>query len=467
MSGPDLIVRAWRAVTPEGERAVCVAVTGERITAVEPWSDRVDADEVVDLAEDEVLLPGLVDTHVHVNEPGRTRWEGFETATRAALAGGVTAIVDMPLNSIPPTVDVEALAVKKRAAAGKCHVDVGFWGGAVPGNIDDLLPLHEAGVFGFKCFLLDSGVEEFAPLTPAQLPDYLQRLSTVDALMLVHAEDAAVIAAAPSGADPGYPDFLGSRPRAAEHQAIADVLAAVRRTGARAHVLHLSSSDAVPMLREARQAGLRVTVETCPHYLCFDAETIPAGATTFKCCPPIREAANRDRLWAALAAGDIDCVVSDHSPCTPELKGLDAPDFRTAWGGIASLQVALPAVWTEARARGHELTDVVRWMAQGPARLAGLTGKGRLAPGQDADLVAFAPDQRFVVDPGALHHRNKITPYAGRELSGVVRGCWLRGRRTDGGPPRGRFLTRGTGRTAGSREQGAGRTAGSREQGDR
>jgi allantoinase len=438
----DLVVRAERAITPRGEEGVCVGVRDGRIAAVVPLAERLDAAEVLELAADEVLLPGLVDTHVHVNEPGRTEWEGFETATRAAAAGGVTTIVDMPLNSLPPTVDVAALETKKKAADGKCAVDVGFWGGAVPGNRAELRALHEAGVFGFKCFLLDSGVEEFPPLSAAALEIYLREVASFDGLMIVHAEDADEIERAPSRAGGRYADFLRSRPDDAESRAVETVLDAVRRTGARTHVLHLSSAAALPALRGARAEGLPVTVETCPHYLSFEAESIAEGATQFKCCPPIRGAANREELWRALAAGDIDCVVSDHSPCTAELKRLDAGDFALAWGGVSSLQVGLPAVWTGARARGRTLVDVVRWMAEGPARLAGMRTKGRLAVGCDADFSVFAPDQAFVVDPARLHHRNPVTPYAGRQLDGVVRRTWLRGRPV-GEDPRGRFLVRG------------------------
>lgn len=439
----DLVVRAPRAVTPEGESAVCLGITDGQIVVVEPLSARLDADTVLELGDDEVLLPGLVDTHVHVNEPGRTEWEGFESATRAAAAGGVTTLLDMPLNSIPPTVDVVALELKQKAADGKCHVDVGFWGGAVPGNLAELRSLHEAGVFGFKCFLIHSGVDEFPPLSGDELAAYLAELARFDGLMIVHAEDPDAIGRAPEPSGSRYGDFLASRPRDAEDAAIATVIAATRRTGARTHVLHLSSSDALPALRSARSEGLPITVETCPHYLSFDAETILEGATQFKCCPPIREADNREELWRALGAGDIDCVVSDHSPCTPELKRLDVGDFGLAWGGISSLQIGLPAVWTGARARGHGLFDVVRWMAERPARLAGLTRKGRLEVGADADLCVFAPDEAFVVDPAQLHHRNPVTPYAGRSLYGVVRSTWLRGQCLDLSSPRGRFLVRG------------------------
>ncbi|MGZ4623071.1 MAG: allantoinase AllB [Blastococcus sp.] len=438
MSGADVVVRSRRVVLPDGVRPAAVHTRDGRITAVTGFDD-VPGDAVT-LADDEVLLPGLVDSHVHVNEPGRTEWEGFASATRAAAAGGVTTIVDMPLNSIPATVSLEALHVKRQAAKGQVAVDVAFWGGAVPGNIDQLREMHEAGVVGFKCFLPDSGVPEFPPLDDAGLRAALAELATFDGLLIVHAEDGAVLAAAPQPRGPSYAAFLASRPGMAEESAIGQVVAAARDTGARAHIVHLSDADAVPMLRTARAAGVRITVETCPHYLTFAAEAVPDGATSFKCCPPIREASHREALWAALTDGDIDQVVSDHSPCTPDLKLLEAGDFGQAWGGIASLQVALPVVWTGARARGLGLEHVVRWMAEAPARLAGLPGKGAIAVGRDADLVAFAPDERWTV--GALHHRNPVTPYAGRELLGAVRRAWLRGKPADGSPI-GRLLDRG------------------------
>ena len=432
----DLVVRSRRAVTADGERPAAVGVREGVIVEVTGYDAALDAAEEHDLGDD-ALLPGLVDTHVHVNEPGRTQWEGFATATRAAAAGGVTAIVDMPLNSLPPTVDVDALRVKQAAATGQCHVDVGFWGGAIPGNAGALPDLHEAGVFGFKAFLADSGVPEFPPVTPIELA---AALSAVDAQFVVHAEDPFHLHEAASS--PAYPDFLASRPPEAEHAAVRTAIDAARAGGRRVHILHLSAAGALPLIRQARAEGLRVTAETCPHYLALAAERVPAGATEFKCCPPIREAANADLLWAALAAGEITCVVSDHSPCTPDLKRPDTGDFAAAWGGIASVQLGLPVIWTAARARGHSLPDVVSWMARRPADLVGLSRKGRLAVGADADLVAFAPDASFTVDPAALHHRNPVTPYAGQTLTGVVRTTWLRGRPVTGETPHGRFLTR-------------------------
>jgi allantoinase len=435
---PDTVVRARRAVVGGVERPVAVGLRDGRIVAVAAH-DELEADRVVELAADEVLLPGLVDTHVHVNEPGRTEWEGFASATRAAAAGGVTTIVDMPLNSIPPTTTVAALEEKRAAAEGQAWVDVGFWGGAVPDNTADLAGLHEAGVFGFKCFLLDSGVEEFPHLTPPDFATAMAETARLGALMIVHAEDGEAIGECAHGS--AYDGFLASRPDAAEERAIALVIDTARDTGGRAHVVHLSASAAVPALRAARRAGVDVSVETCPHYLHFESGSIPDGATELKCCPPIRDAGNRDRLWSALGDGDIDMVVSDHSPCTADLKRRDTGDFAEAWGGIASLQLGLPVVWTTARERGVPLTDVVRWMATAPARRVGLAGKGEIAVGADADLCVFAPDEPWVVDPARLHHKNAVSAYAGRTLTGTVRQTWLRGAPIDvAADPRGRLI---------------------------
>lgn len=427
MTALDLVIRARRVVGAAGERACAVGVRDGRITAVAPYDADLAATEQVHLADDEVLLSGLVDAHVHVNDPGRTDWEGFTSATRAAAAGGVTTIIDMPLNSIPPTCDVPALEVKRKTAQNQAYVDVGFWGGAIPGNVPDLRPLHDAGVFGFKCFLLHSGVDEFPPLDHAQLQAAMREISAFDGLLIVHAEDAHRIDDAPPPHGATYLDFLHSRPRVAETEAVANVIELARATDCRVHILHVSSSDVLPLLAAARSDGVRITAETCPHYLTFTAEEIPDGATQYKCCPPIREAENRERLWDGLRDGVIDLVVSDHSPSTIELKHLDTGDFGTAWGGIASLQLGLPAVWTEARKRGFTLADVTRWMSQAPAAQVGLRTKGRIEVGYDADLCVLTPDETFVVDPNALQHKNAITPYADRPLTGVVRRTWLRG----------------------------------------
>ncbi|MET8597840.1 allantoinase AllB [Streptomyces althioticus] len=444
MPDVQLVLRSTRVVTPEGTRAASVAVADGTVTAVLPHDAPVpDGARLEDLGDD-VLLPGLVDTHVHVNDPGRTEWEGFWTATRAAAAGGITTLVDMPLNSLPPTTTVDHLRVKRKTAADKAHIDVGFWGGALPDNGADLRPLHEAGVFGFKAFLSPSGVDEFPHLDDDHLARALREIASFDGLLIVHAEDPHQLAGAPQRGGPRYADFLASRPRRAEDTAVARLLEHARRFDARVHVLHLSSADALPLLAEAKADGVRVTVETCPHYLTLTAEEVPDGASEFKCCPPIREAANQDLLWQALADGTVDCVVTDHSPSTADLK---TDDFATAWGGISGLQLSLPAVWTEARRRGHTLEDVVRWTSTHTARLAGLEArKGAIAPGHDADFAVLAPDETFTVDPAALQHRNRVTAYAGRTLHGVVRSTWLRGERVlaDGEftAPKGRLLTR-------------------------
>ncbi|GAA1903112.1 allantoinase AllB [Streptantibioticus ferralitis] len=446
MSDVELVLRSTRVITPEGERPAAVAVSAGRITEVLPHHAEVPAGaRVVDVGAD-ALLPGLVDTHVHVNDPGRTEWEGFDSATRAAAAGGVTTLIDMPLNSIPPTTTVAALRTKRDTARDKAHVDVGFWGGAVPGNVKDLQPLYEAGVFGFKCFLLHSGVDEFPQLSPAGLEEAMGEIASFGGLLIVHAEDPRLIDSAPQPRGPKYADFLASRPRAAENTAIKGLIAVAGRLGARVHILHLSSSEALPLIAAAKREGVPLTVESCPHYLTLRAEEVPDGATEFKCCPPIREAGNQDALWQGLADGTIDCVVSDHSPSTIDLKRLDTGDFGQAWGGISSLQLGLPAIWTEARRRGHTLSDVVRWMSSGPAELVGLSRKGAIAPGRDADFVVLAPEETFTVDPAALHHRNQVTAYAGRTLHGVVRATWLRGQLiADHGTttrPRGRLIER-------------------------
>ena len=454
----DLVVRADAVYAPDGPRPGAVVVDGGTVTALLPVDASVTARDEVRLAADEVLIPGVVDSHVHVNEPGRGDWEGFASATLAAASGGVTTIVDMPLNSIPPTTTVSALDLKRRTAAGRCAVDVGFWGGAVPENLGTLAALHEAGVFGFKAFLSPSGVPEFGHLSPSELTRAAAEIAGFGGLLIVHAEDpalleqAAATAAQTDGAEvqdaAGYGRFLAGRPDSAETSAIAQVIEAVRTTGVRAHILHLSSARALPLLARAKADGLPVTAETCPHYLCFAAEDIGRRATEFKCCPPIRSAANRELLWQGLADGVIDLIASDHSPATEELKFAGGGDFGQAWGGIAGLQVALPAVWTAARARGLALEAVLGWMCRAPAGLAGLADKGRIEPGARADLVAFAPAAGFRVRARELRHKNPVSAFDGAELTGMVRRTWLGGVPAGGAglpdpaPAAGRLLTR-------------------------
>ncbi|WP_182525314.1 allantoinase AllB [Nocardioides dongkuii] len=427
MTGAVAAVRAQRVLVDGTLRPATVTVAEGRITGVHPLDHPLEG-RVLEVPDGSCVLPGVVDTHVHVNEPGRTHWEGFATGTRAAHLGGVTTLVDMPLNSVPPTTTVAGLRAKQEAADGQLAVDVAFWGGAVPGNLADLEPLHEAGVLGFKCFLSPSGVEEFPPLDDAGFAAALAEVERLDALLVVHAEDPGVLEAAPHPPSPAYADFLLSRPDEAETAAIRRVLDGARATGARVHVLHLSSARALDLLADARAEGLPVTVETCPHYLCLDAGSIPDAAPQFKCCPPIRDAGNRDELWQALLAGVIDVVVSDHSPATVEEKTRGGGDLQQAWGGVSGLQVGFTAVAAEAAARGVGIEHVARWMATGTADLVGLHAKGRIAVGADADLVVHDPAAVTAVDAAALAHRNPVTAYDGLRLAGRVTHTLLRGR---------------------------------------
>ena len=437
-----LLIRSLRTVLPGGVTEAAVFVRDHRIEVVGDYDLRLDADRSVDLGN-LPLLPGVVDSHVHVNEPGRTEWEGFATATRAALAGGVTTICDMPLNSSPVTTTVDALRAKIAAAAGQCAVDVAFWGGAVPGNLSDMEGLLNAGVVGFKCFLIDSGIPEFPPLDRDGLRAAMKALAESGAPMIVHAEDPSQVTT-PSGSS--YDAFVASRPPVAERRAIETVISAAAFSGARAHIVHLAAGECAALISSAKAAGIALSAETCPHYLFFASEEVQPGHTEFKCCPPVRYAVNREALWRALGDGAIDGVVSDHSPCTPSLKGLPDGDFRTAWGGISSLQLGLSVVWSVARRRGFSLADVSRWMSAFPASLAGLPSKGRIAVGCDADLVAFDPDASWEVRGAELLHKHPVTPYEGRTLTGRVARVWLGGAEvTPADPPRGRLLARGGG----------------------
>ena len=437
-------MRGRRVVVPGGERPASLRIRGGRIAAVGDPDDLPPGADVLDFGE-AVVMPGLVDTHVHVNEPGRTDWEGFASATRAAAAGGVTTIFDMPLNSLPPTTSVAALEVKRTAADGQCTVDVGFWGGIVTGNAGELAAMTARGVRGFKCFLAPSGVEEFPAVGEADLRAALPSLAASGSVLLVHAEDGAHLGECAAGTR-DYGAYLASRPPAAEDSAIALLVRLGGEFRTPIHVVHLSAADALPQLERARAEGLPLTVETCPHYLYFDAEAIPPGATEFKCAPPIRGRENRERLWKALGEGLIGMVVSDHSPSPPEGKHRASGDFARAWGGISSLELALPAVWSAARRRGVNVASLAEWMSAAPARLSGLAGrKGTLAPGADADFVVWRPEESFEVRPDALHHRHKLTPYAGRTLFGRVEATFLRGEKIYemgrfAGPPRGEIL---------------------------
>jgi allantoinase len=428
-----MIVKSRRVVLSDGIREAAIHIRDGRITGVTAAPPAPAArpptspdERMLDFG-DLLVLPGLVDTHVHLNEPGRTDWEGFETGTRAAAAGGVTTIVDMPLNSVPATTTEEGLTAKRQAAAGKCHVDVAFWGGVVPGNTADLEPLADAGARGFKCFLSPSGVEEFAQVSEADLRQAMPVVARLGLPLLVHAERPAALRE-PKGDPRRYRTWLESRPTAAETEAIGLVVQLAREYGTRVHIVHLATADALPLLRDARADGVAVTVETCPHYLTFAAEDIADGDTRFKCAPPIRQSAERKRLWEALIAGDIDLIATDHSPAPPAMKHIDAGDFVAAWGGIASLQLGFSAVWTAAQDSGLSASLLARWLAEAPARLAGLSPrKGAIVPGADADLMICDPDAEMVVDGARLYHRHAVTPYHGQRLRGRVRTTILRG----------------------------------------
>jgi allantoinase len=448
---PDLVIRSQRVVFFDRIKPAAIYVTNGMIERVADWDDVGDAATVEDHG-DLVVMPGLVDAHVHVNEPGRTEWEGYKTATRAAAAGGITTIVDMPLNSIPPTTTLAGFEEKLAAARGKCMIDVAFWGGVVPGNTRELAPLVERGVKGFKCFLIHSGVDEFPHVTEDDLREAMPEIARLDSVLLVHAEVAGPIDAVADEVaamdHAAYDTFLRSRPAAAEVEAIEMMVRLCRETGCRVHIVHLSAAEALPVLRAAKAERLPITVETCPHYLTFAAEEIPDGATQFKCCPPVRSRENREKLWEAVAEGTIDMIVSDHSPCTPHLKLIEQGDFLDAWGGIAALQFGLPVMWTNLKKRGFEIPDLARLMCERTAGLADLGGrKGRLAAGSDADVVVWDPDATFTITPELIQHRHKLTPYDGMELFGKVAVTYSGGRRIfdDGrfpSEPRGRLFTK-------------------------
>jgi allantoinase len=441
----DLAIRGRRIFTSEGFRPAAVLIDGEKISAL-VGHDEVPAGIPIRETGDLAVIPALVDTHVHVNEPGRTEWEGFVTATDAAAAGGVGTIVDMPLNCSPVTTTRAALDIKLAAAKGKLSVDAAFWGGVIPGNLKELEPMAAGGVVGFKCFLTHSGLDEFPNATRADLEAAMPVIARLGLPLIAHAE---LDPCGETAGDPAvYDTYLNSRPPDMELRAIRLLIELCRKTGCRTHIVHLSNAAALEDIERAKSEGLPITVETCPHYLTFCAEEVPAGATQFKCAPPIRSAENREALWRGLGRGVIDFVVSDHSPCIPEMKKQDAGDFMGAWGGIAGLQFTLPAVLWGAKRRGYGLEDVVRWTAANTAAFVGLASKGRLEKGRDADLAIVDDAELFDLTPECVRHRHALTPYAGLRLPGVVEATYVRGlpahekdRPATG--PRGRALLKG------------------------
>lgn len=424
---PDFAIASQRVLTLEGEKPAAILIKGEKILDVVSIENIPENCPTEDMGNN-VIMPGLVDTHVHINEPGRTDWEGFETATKAAAAGGITTLVDMPLNCIPVTTTVDALNQKIIATKDQLWIDCGFYGGLIPDNIQDLESLADAGVLGFKAFLSPSGIDEFPNISEKHLREALPILAKKGIPVLVHAE--LENGATSSEENKTYKYFQESRPKSWENNAIKLLIQLCREFNVHIHIVHLSSADILPEIAQTRKDGFPLTVETCPHYLHFSSERISDGDTRFKCAPPIWNGENRENLWAGLEEGIINFITSDHSPCTPELKNLEAGNFEKAWGGISSIQFALPVIWTECKHRGYSLEQLINWMSKQPAKFVGMDDlKGQISPGFDADLVCWNPDKKYIIKKEAIHHKNKLTPYEGESLYGVVNATFLRGQK--------------------------------------
>ena len=424
---PDFAIASQKVLTLEGEKPAAILIKGEKILDVVSIENIPENCPTEDMGNN-MIMPGLVDAHVHINEPGRTDWEGFETATKAAAAGGITTIVDMPLNCIPVTTTVDALNQKIIATKDQLWIDCGFYGGLIPDNIQDLESLADAGVLGFKAFLSPSGIDEFPNISEKHLREALHILAKKGIPVLVHAE--LENGATSSEENKTYKYFQESRPKSWENNAIKLLIQLCREFNVHIHIVHLSSADILPEIAQTRKDGFPLTVETCPHYLHFSSERISDGDTRFKCAPPIWNGENRENLWAGLEEGIINFITSDHSPCTPELKNLEAGNFEKAWGGISSLQFALPVIWTECKQRGYSLEQLINWMSKQPAKFIGKDQqKGQISPGFDADLVCWNPDKKYIIKKEAIHHKNKLTPYEGESLYGVVNATFLRGQK--------------------------------------
>ncbi len=436
----DTVVRARSAITSRGSGAVSIGIRNGSIICIEDFDAELKSVSEIFVPDHLVLLPGLVDTHVHLQDPGNSHWENFKSGTRAAARGGITTLIDMPLDSIPVTVSLETLAAKQKAAEGALMVDVGFWAGVTPWNLNQLNQLDREGVFGFKCFLANTGLDEFPSISLDILKQALTVLKEFDALLLVHAEDEEQLSKVPLVSGRNYAEYLSVRPASIESRAVADVLENVRLTGGRAHIVHVSTSNAADLIQSAKKSGLKVTSETCPHYLILRDSEVGDGATLYKICPPIRDEENRNALWEYLGNGTIDMVVSDHSPTSIDEKAIKEGDFQAAFGGVASLQISFPLAWTQAKKQGVSLEQLSRWMSQAPAELARLDTKGSLEVGKDADFFLFDPEATFEVNAAKLEHQQKFSLYEGRRLNGVVEATWLRGVKVDYQSPRGQIL---------------------------
>ena len=424
---PNFAIISQRVLTPKGERPAAILIQEEKIMDVVSISE-ISSDCPVEDMKNDVVMPGLVDTHVHINEPGRTDWEGFETATKAAAAGGITTLVDMPLNCIPVTTTVDALNQKIAATKNQLWVDCGFYGGLIPDNLQDIESLADAGVLGFKAFLSHSGIDEFPNINEKHLREALPIFANKGIPVLVHAE--LENGATQSEDHSTYKSFQDSRPKSWENNAVKLLIQLSKEFDARIHIVHLSSADILAEIAQTRNDGYPISVETCPHYLHFSSEHISDGDTRFKCAPPIWESDNKEKLWLGLENGLINFITSDHSPCTAELKNLEVGDFEKAWGGISSIQFTLPVIWTECKTRGYSMDQLINWMSKQPAKFIGKDQqKGQISPGFDADLVCWNPDKKYIIQKEAIHHKNKLTPYEGESLYGVVNATFLRGQK--------------------------------------
>jgi allantoinase len=425
-------IQCDNVILPDGLQKATVLVNGDSIEAI--LSEPAGADIPVVQLGSKILMPGIVDPHVHINEPGRTDWEGFNTATRAAIAGGITTLVEMPLNADPVTTTVNAFDQKISATKAQLHCDCGFWGGVIPGNESEIVPLIQKGVLGFKAFLTHSGIDEFPNVTENDLRKVMPVIALHGLPLLVHCELSGP-APQPPGNDQtnthhSYQNYLSSRPKSWEDNAIAMMIRLCEELNCRVHIVHLSSADSIKQIEKAKQKGLPLTVETAQHYLYFNAEEIPDGQTQYKCAPPIREKLNNEKLWQALKDGIIDFVATDHSPAPPAMKETESGDLEKAWGGISSIQFALPVLWTAAKKHGCDITDIAKWLCERPAFLPDLQHKkGKIAVGYDADFVVWDPAKKFTVNESIIHHKHKLTPYLKQELYGVSEQTWLRGRK--------------------------------------